>query len=108
MRTSRVSARDRRLLEDPFMRLVHRLVVVAALAALAVLPGMAHPGWGVGIRIGGPVYPYGGYYYGGPYYYPYGYYYGAPPVVVAPTVVQPGVPVAQPTNPAPTLQPVPP
>jgi hypothetical protein len=91
------------------MRLVHRFVVVAALAVLAVLPGMAHAGWGVGIRIGVP-YPYGYYYGGYPYgYYPYGYYYGAP-VVVQPgvTVVQPPATVVQPGNPTPNLQPVPP
>jgi hypothetical protein len=88
------------------MRCMCRLVLVFM---AALVPGMAHAGWGVGIRIGVPVYPYG-YYYGGPYYYPYGYYYATPPVVVAPpaVVVQPAPAVTQPTNPGPSLQPVPP
>jgi hypothetical protein len=76
------------------MRLVHRLMIAAALGALALLPGAADAGWYVGVRVGGP-YPY---YYWRPYPYYYPYYY-APTVVVAPAVVPgaalPGTVIAQ-------------
>jgi hypothetical protein len=65
-------------------------------------------GWGIGVRIGGPVYygPWAPYYYP---YYPYGAIYAAaPPVVVesAPVVVQPAPSPQAPSTPL-TLPPAP-
>jgi HEAT repeats len=81
--------------------MVMKLTVRLALAGLvfATAESQLHAGWGVGVRIGGPVYyrPWG-YYYP---YYPYGAVYVAPPVVVesAPVVVQ-QAPAVQAVNPA--------
>jgi hypothetical protein len=83
-----------------------RKLLLASLIALLMPLGSAQAGWRIGIGIGFPVYPWGGYYAPGPYYY--GYY--PPPVVVqqpAPVVVQqPAIssPAAQPT-PQPTPPP---
>jgi HEAT repeat protein len=81
--------------------MVMKLTLRLALASLvlATAESQLHAGWGVGVRIGGPVYyrPWG-YYYP---YYPYGAFYVAPPPVVvesAPVVVQ-QAPVVQAINP---------
>src|SRR5947208_16222659 len=80
-----------------------KIVWTSALAGL-VMTGTAaqlQAGWGVGIRVGGPVYyrAYDPYYYP---YYPYRQVYVAPPPIVvesAPVVVQ-SAPAVQPLNPA--------
>jgi hypothetical protein len=61
----------------------------------------AQAGWGVGVVIGGPVYP-APYYPYGYYYRPYPYYYAPPPtVVVAPAPVVQTVPATPPVAYAP-------
>jgi hypothetical protein len=83
-----------------------KIVLAVALACFAGIgaTGQLQAGWGVGVRVGGPVY----YRSWDPYYYPYYSYYPyravyvePPPVVVesAPLVVQPA-PVAQPVSPS--------
>jgi hypothetical protein len=66
--------------------------------AVAAVDGRA--GWGIGVRIGAPVY----YRPWGPYYYPYPYYAYRPVYVAPPPVVVESPPVIVPS--APALQPV--
>lgn len=87
-----------------------RIMFTSALAGL-VMAGAAtqvQAGWGIGVRIGGPVYyrAYDPYYYP---YYPYRPVYVAPPPVVveSPPVVVQSAPVVQPANPV-TPAPLPP
>jgi hypothetical protein len=79
-------------------------IFVSAIAGLLLAGGGAqlHAGWGVGVRIGGPVYyrPWGPYYYP---YYPYRAAYVEPPPVIVesvPIVVQ-AAPSVQAVNPVP-------
>jgi hypothetical protein len=82
------------------MRALRWKVLAALAVVLASWPAAARAHWGVGIRIGVPLY-YPGPYYGG-YYYPY-YYYPPPAVIVQPpgqvvSVPAATVPAAPPTS----------
>src|SRR5437879_3672161 len=81
------------------MTWVKTVLTSALTAVLLAEAGEVQAGWGVGVRIGGPVYyrPYGPYYYP---YYPYGTVYVAPP----PPVIVESAPVL--AQPAPSVQPV--
>jgi hypothetical protein len=76
---------------------------MAAVLGVFLVGSAAQAGWGVGIRIGVPVYAPPCY-----YYRPYPVYYVPPPVVVQPVpapVLVPAPVAAQPVYPAPAVQP---
>ncbi len=81
-----------------------KMIFASAVAVLLLASGGAQlpAGWGVGVRIGGPVYyrPWAPYYYP---YYPYRAVYVEPPPIIlesAPVIVQPA-PVVQAVHPVP-------